>query len=341
MPLLVLSSERFAEHMTPPGHPERYQRAQAMEAVSAHWREGGGAVAEATAVSRGDLERVHDPRYLDRLQNLRGRSAMLDADTFTSPETIDVANLAAGATVAAAEHALGGRGAAVALVRPPGHHAERDRAMGFCLYSNAAIAAAHALAHGASKVAVVDIDVHHGNGTQRIFYDDPRVLYVSTHQHPFYPGTGLADEIGRGDGRGFTVNVPLAAGAGDADYELVQRAVIDPILEAFAPDLLLVSAGFDAHDRDPLGGMRLSTDGYLRIIRRLRAVMDRCSAGRIAAVTEGGYDLESLTACCLGLIAVLAGPPDPLPEPVVGPADRAEAALAAVLPAQRPHWPGL
>lgn len=341
MPLLVLSSERFAEHMTPPGHPERYQRAQAMEAVAAHWRQGGGTVSEPEPASREALERVHDAHYLDRLQGLRGHSTMLDADTFTSPETIDIAILAAGATIGAAGHALAGRGAAVALVRPPGHHAERSRAMGFCLYNNVAVAAAEALARGASKIAIVDIDVHHGNGTQRIFYGDPRVLYVSTHQHPFYPGTGLAEETGRADGEGFTVNVPMAAGAGDADYLLVQRAVIDPILEAFAPDLLLVSAGFDAHDRDPLGGMRVSTEGYLAMVRHLRAVVDRCGAGRIAAVTEGGYDLESLTAYCLGTIQALAGPPQPLPERPDGPADRAEAALAAVLPAQRAHWPGL
>jgi acetoin utilization deacetylase AcuC-like enzyme len=341
MPLLVLSSERFAEHMTPPGHPERYQRAQAMEAVAAHWREGGGAVAEPEPASREALERVHDARYLNRLQGLRGHSTMLDADTFTSPETIEIATLAAGATIAAAEHALAGRGGAVALVRPPGHHTDRNRAMGFCLYNNVAIAAAEALARGASKIAVVDIDVHHGNGTQRIFYSDPRVLYVSTHQYPFYPGTGLPEETGREDGEGFTVNVPMAAGAGDADYLLVQRAVIDPILEAFAPDLLLVSAGFDAHERDPLGGMRVSTEGYLGMIRHLRAMADRCCAGRIAAVTEGGYDLESLTACCLGMIQALAGPPQPLPERPDAPADRAEAALAAVLPAQRAHWPGL
>ena len=341
MPVQVISSERFAEHMTPPGHPERYQRAQVLEAVASHWRQGGGAVAAPEPASREALERVHDPHYLDRLQGLRGHSTMLDADTFTSPETIEIATLAAGATMAAADHALAGHGAAVALVRPPGHHAERDRAMGFCIYNNIAIAAAHALAHGASKVAIVDIDVHHGNGTQRIFYGDPRVLYVSTHQHPFYPGTGLADEVGRDEGLGFTVNVPMAAGATDDDYLLVQHAVIDPIVEAFAPDLLLVSAGFDAHERDPLGGMRVSTEGYLGVLRHLRAIADRCCGGRIAAVTEGGYDLESLAACCLGMIQTLAGAPLPPPGRPDGPADRAQAALARVLPNQRAYWPGL
>lgn len=341
MSLLILSSDRFVEHMTPPGHPERYQRAQVMDTVAARWRQQGGAVAAPEPAGREVLERVHDGFYLDRLEALRGRSAMLDADTFTSPETIEIALLAAGAAVGAAEHALAGSGRAVALVRPPGHHAERNRAMGFCLYNNVAVAAAGALARGASKVAVVDIDVHHGNGTQDIFYDDPRVLYVSTHQYPFYPGTGLAVEVGRGPGAGFTLNVPMTAGAADADYLRVQRAVIDPVLDAFAPDLVLVSAGFDAHQRDPLGGMRVTTEGYVGIIRHLRALADRRCAGRIALVTEGGYDLEALTACCQGAIETLAAPTVTLPAPPAGSTDRADVAIGAVLAAQRPYWAGL
>lgn len=341
MSLLVLSSPRFVEHMTPPGHPERHQRAQVMDAVASRWRQQGGAEAAAEPVSREVLERVHDGGYLDRLEALRGRSTMLDADTFTSPDTIEIARLAAGAAVAAADHALTGRGTAFALVRPPGHHAGRDRAMGFCLYNNVAVAAAHALALGASKVAIVDVDVHHGNGTQDIFSDDPRVLYVSPHQHPFYPGTGLATDVGRGAGAGFTVNIPMAAGATDADYLRVQRAVIDPVLEAFAPDLLLVSAGFDAHERDPLGGMRVTTNGFVGIIQHLRAIADRRCRGRLALVTEGGYDLEALAACCQGVIEALAAPSVALPAPPDGPTSRADATLVEVLAAQRAHWAGL
>src|SRR5207302_244082 len=155
---------------------------------------------------------------------------------------------------------------AFALVRPPGHHAERNRAMGFCLYNNIAVAAAHAIARGLDRVAVVDIDVHHGNGTQWMFYDDPHVLYVSSHQYPFYPGTGAADEVGTGAGEGFTVNVPLEAGATDADYEVVYHEAVVPVLEEFSPQLVLVSAGFDAHERDPLGAMRLTTAGYAAVV---------------------------------------------------------------------------
>jgi len=340
MPVLVLSSDRFAHHMTPPGHPERYQRAEAFDAIARQWAAGGGAVEPPPPATREALARVHDAGYLDRLEGLRGRAAMLDEDTFTSPETVEVAGLAAGAAVAATDHALDDGGPAIALVRPPGHHAERDRAMGFCLYNNVAVAAAHALARGAGRVAVVDIDVHHGNGTQAIFYDDPRVLFVSLHQSPFYPGTGAAEEVGAGAGAGFTVNVPLAAGAGDADYLLAQATVVTPVVDAFGPDLVLVSAGFDAHGSDPLGGMRVTTGGYAALVGQLKAIADARAGGRLAVVTEGGYDLSALAACAQATLDVLAGATVAPPGPDGSP-DRARAALAAVLDAQRPFWRGL
>jgi acetoin utilization deacetylase AcuC-like enzyme len=306
-PLLLITSERFAEHMTPPGHPERPERAEAMDAVAIEWRRRGGATAEPDSATRDELVRVHASEYLDRLESTRGRAAMLDPDTFTSPESLDVAALAAGAAIQAGRRTLGGAGPTLALVRPPGHHAERDRAMGFCLYNNVAAAAADALAVGASRVAIVDVDVHHGNGTQWIFYAEPRVLYVSTHQFPFYPGTGAVREVGDGKGEGFTVNVPLAVGATDADYRVVYDEVVLPVVDSFAPDLMLVSAGFDAHERDPLAGMRVSTAGYAAIVQRLREVSERTCDGRIALVTEGGYDLQALAECLNASMAVLEG----------------------------------
>jgi acetoin utilization deacetylase AcuC-like enzyme len=278
--------------------------------------------------------RVHAESYLDLLEGTAGTAMALDPDTFTSPESYTIALLAAGAAVQAAQHAIAKRDPAVALVRPPGHHAEADRAMGFCLFNNAAIAAASALDGGLSRVAVVDIDVHHGNGTQWMFYDDPRVLYVSTHQFPFYPGTGAANEIGTGKGEGYTINVPLEAGATDADYDRVY-GVIAGVLDEFAPELLIVSAGFDAHADDPLASMRVTTAGYANVVAHLkRAVNRQCP---IACVTEGGYDLDALEACLDATLSVLADRSDGTTS-FSAPAPRADRALAAVRTAQSGRW---
>lgn len=300
--MIVLSDTRFEEHVTPPGHPERVERAHVMSSVARVFGQTG-AVASPRPATRDELERVHDGVYLDRIADLAGRAAMLDADTFTSPESVEIASLAAGATVQAAELAIKQKTIAFAFVRPPGHHAERNHAMGFCLYNNVAVAAAHALAGGLDKIAIVDIDVHHGNGTQHIFYDEPRVLYVSSHQFPFYPGTGAAGETGSGAGTGFTVNLPLEAGATDADYDLAYRAVAIPVLEQFAPQLTLISAGYDAHEADPLASMRMSASGYARLLARLRAAATK--TGGLALTAEGGYDLPALRECLQSSLAVL------------------------------------
>ena len=260
---------------------------------------------------------------------------MLDADTYTSPESLEIASLAAGATVQATEHALDRKEPAFALVRPPGHHAERDRAMGFCLYNNAAVAAAAARARGIERVAVVDIDVHHGNGTQWTFYDDPTVLYISTHQFPFYPGTGASDEVGRGKGAGFTVNIPLEAGATDADYQVAYTGVVVPVLEQFAPQLTIVSAGYDAHERDPLASMRVTTDGYFRIVAAVSASARK--HGSLALVTEGGYDLGALAECLeASFLGVQASGDGQWPSG--GAAPRGDRAIAAVRAAQSRYW---
>jgi acetoin utilization deacetylase AcuC-like enzyme len=302
--MLLISSKRFQEHTTPPGHPERPERAEVFDRIAGAWRERGGRVIEPREATPEELLRVHDEAYVASIEALDGRAAMLDPDTFTSPESVGIARLAAGAAVQAAEHALDSGETAFALVRPPGHHAERGTAMGFCLFNNVAVAAAAAVARGLSRVAVVDIDVHHGNGTQWMFYADPRVFYVSTHQYPFYPGTGAADETGTGAGKGFTLNVPLAAGARDADYAAAYTRIAGA-LDRYAPQLLLVSAGYDAHADDPLASMRVSTYGYAQIVGTLRAAAERARCP-LALVTEGGYDLDALAACIEASIEALA-----------------------------------
>jgi len=340
MSLILISSERFAEHQTPPGHPEGPERAEVMDAVAAQWRNVGGEVVAPRQATREQLARVHDADYLRRISETAGRAVALDQDTYTSPDSYEVALLAAGAAIDAIERVMGGsHKVALALVRPPGHHAERHRAMGFCLFNNVAVAAAHARTLGAERVAIVDFDVHHGNGTQHQFEDDPSVLYVSLHQWPYYPGTGASDETGVGAGRGFTVNLPLEAGAVDADYRLVFDEVVVPVLRQFKPDVLLVSAGFDAHERDPLANMRLTTASFGAMTSELGRLAEECCQGRMALVTEGGYDLRALAASLDAVVKVLASPiSEPQwPKSNVAPA-RGRAAADAAKKALAPFW---
>jgi acetoin utilization deacetylase AcuC-like enzyme len=318
-----------------------------MQALASEFRQRGGTVIEPRPASDEALARVHDPEYISLIRETAGRAVALDADTFTSPDTFDAARLAAGAAVTAVDCVLDGDGApagagprrALALVRPPGHHAERNRAMGFCFFNNIAIAAAHARARGLARVAIVDYDVHHGNGTQWAFYADPSVLFISSHQFPYYPGTGAADETGAQAGRGFTANLPLSAGAADADYERVYTHIALPILRAFNPELVLISAGFDAYMDDPLGGMRLTAPYFGRVTAQIAAVADECCGGRLVAITEGGYDLAGLRDSLRAVIGALSGESsiDSFAVPA-GPPPRADATIAAVKPHLSQFW---
>jgi|SoimicmetaTmtHMA_FD_contig_41_5994088_length_2182_multi_4_in_0_out_0_2 acetoin utilization deacetylase AcuC-like enzyme len=340
MSVILIHTDRFAEHQTPPGHPERPERAEVMDAVAARWRERGVEIVAPRAATSEQLARVHDPDYIRRISETALKSQQLDPDTYTSPESYEVALLAAGAAIDGVERVMAeSHRAAVAMVRPPGHHAERERAMGFCLFNNVAVAAAHARAQGAAKVAIVDYDVHHGNGTQHIFETDPHVLYISTHQFPYYPGTGAADEIGRQAGLGFTVNVPLEVGAVDDDYRIAFSEIVLPVLRQFEPDLILLSAGFDAHERDPLGGMRVTTAAFAAMTLELRGVAEECCRGRIVSVTEGGYDLHALGSSLDAIIAAHGGEAAAAQWPSSGIApSRGEAAVARVRPELAPFW---
>ena len=340
MSLVLVSSERFAEHTTPPGHPERPERAEVMDVVASGFRRGGGEVVAPRAATRAQLERVHEAAYVSRIAETTGRAVALDPDTYTSPESYEIALLAAGAAIDAVERVLDGpHASALALIRPPGHHAERDRAMGFCLFNNVAVAAAHARTVGVERVAIVDYDVHHGNGTQHMFERDPNVLYVSTHQYPFYPGTGAVDETGEGAGAGTTVNLPLEVGATDDDYRVVFEEVIGPVVRRFRPDLLLVSAGFDAHEHDPLAGMRLTTGAFGAMTQALRGIAEECCSGRIALVTEGGYDLRALAASLDAAVQALSSPAREPKWPSSGiDSDRGRRSADAAKAALARHW---
>jgi acetoin utilization deacetylase AcuC-like enzyme len=293
-------------------------------------------LAEGRAATREQLERVHSAEYVSAIEACDD-DVMLDPDTYAGPTTWEAATLAAGCAIEAAER--GG----FALVRPPGHHALWQRGMGFCIFNNVAIAARHAQTElGIGRVAIVDIDVHHGNGTQWMFYGEPRVLYVSTHQFPFYPGTGAADEVGDGEGRGFTVNVPMEAGSRDADFALVYRELIVPVLAEYAPGVMIVSAGYDAHHDDPIASMRMTGAGYGAVVDE---VVHAVPSAAIALVTEGGYDLAALAACLEASFAVIdrrgTSRIASAKDAGSGAAPRGERALSAARAVQAPYWRGI
>ena len=300
-PLLV-RDPRFRTHTSPEGHPERGERLDAIDRALAPLLGGVSEVAP-RAASDDEILRAHSAEHLALLQKLEGQTTQLDPDTYSSPRSYEVARLARG-------EARSG----FALTRPPGHHAERARAMGFCLLNNVAVAAQALRAEaGLERIAIVDWDVHHGNGTQHLFEHERDVLFLSLHQFPFYPGTGALRERGSGAGEGATLNLPLPAGCGDAEYAAAFEQIVIPTLREFRPELLLISAGFDAHARDPLASMQVSSDGFRVLAGMLRALAEEVCAGRMLLTLEGGYDLEALGESVAGVVRLLAEP-EPRPE---------------------------
>ncbi|NOQ33934.1 MAG: histone deacetylase, partial [Methanosarcinales archaeon] len=252
-----------------------------------------------------EIRYVHDPDYITKVREYSEREIQLDPDTVLCKASYHAALLAAGGMIRAVDLAAGGENA-FALVRPPGHHALPDRGMGFCLFNNIAIGARHAQKIGYDRVLIVDWDGHHGNGTEYTFYDDPTVFYFSVHQYPHYPGTGSSDETGSGAGQGYTLNVPLPAGSGDAEYTRAFKEILMPAAIGFDPDIVLVSAGFDAHIDDPLAGMAVTTEEFGRMASIVSSIADRCCEGRLAITLEGGYDLHALSHSVVGVLEVMA-----------------------------------
>ena len=307
----IVKDARYLEHITPDYHPENHHR---LEVIYGMLNEGDMAGRFVEVVPRfaikEEIELIHTSGYISRVAATADEPhTMLDPDTHTSPKSYEAAKLAVGGVLESVDRVIASEiDNCFALVRPPGHHAEPGKGMGFCLFNSVAIGARYAIErYSLDRILAVDWDLHHGNGTQNAFYDDPRVLYFSTHQFPYYPGTGSFDEVGRGDGRGFTVNVPLSGGEGDGDYIQIFKRILKPISLQFKPQLIMVSAGFDTYFGDPLGSMKVTPKGFARLTRLLLEIADRNCQGRIVFALEGGYDLEGLKESVKAVLLELRG----------------------------------
>jgi len=302
MPTGFSYDKRFLDHLTGPGHPECPERASSI--ISHLEQQNWFSKLQRTAPIAADekwIESIHSAAYRQRAKAAcNNRQPHLDSmDVSISESSYDVALLAAGAALVLADEMIANRiSNGFALVRPPGHHAEQDTALGFCLFNNVAVLARYLqISHGLEKIAIVDWDVHHGNGTQHSFETDPSVLYISTHQYPFYPGTGALSETGEGAGRGATLNCPMPAAASDQQYENAFRTKVLPALDKFAPDCVLISAGFDAHRDDPLAEINLSTEMFSWMTQRMLDVAEKSAEGRLISLLEGGYNLSRVAEC--------------------------------------------
>ena len=319
-PSAVVVDQAYLKHLPGDSHPERPERVKVLLDLAAHLDAAKFKLLPPRAATRAEVEQTHGADHVRLVESTSTvNHYALDGDTITSRDSFAVALLAAGGflnlldAIAAKESANG-----IALVRPPGHHALRNQAMGFCLFNTMAIGAEYLKrSHGAKKIMIVDWDVHHGNGTQDAFYQDPSVLFVSSHQFPYYPGTGALTETGAGAGAGYTINVPLPAGCADLEYLQVFQDIVVPAAEKFRPEWILVSAGFDPHRRDPLGGMEVTEQGFGAMARTLLAQARKFAEGRIAFLLEGGYDLAGLRNSVAAVLAELQtqgrGVAEPLP----------------------------
>jgi len=296
----IVKDQRYLQHTSGASHPESPERLvsvyEMLDNPDTSWKY---TFIDARAASHDEIAYVHTPHYIDYVASTAGKDqVILDPDTVTCPETYEIARLAAGGACNAVDAVLTGEtNNAFALVRPPGHHAGAGNSAGFCIFNNVAIAAFHArYVHNIKRILIVDWDLHHGNGTQKTFYADPNVLFFSTHQYPYYPGTGSLVEVGEGAGLGYTVNVPLNRHGGNGTYVAALRKIMAPIARVFNPELIMISAGFDIYFKDPLGGMRVTPAGFAAMARILLNLADECCGGKLVAVLEGGYHVSGLTA---------------------------------------------
>lgn len=337
----IVRDEIFLEHITDDYHPENPGRLKSIYSMLNNMDNQGIVYVPPRMATHEEIALIHEHSYIDSIAATMGKAQRrLDPDTVTSPMSYEASRMAVGGALNLADKLMDAEiESGFALVRPPGHHAEHNRAMGFCIFNNIAIAARYLeKRHGLKRVIVVDFDLHHGNGTQHSFYKDPGVLYFSTHQYPYYPGTGHYDEVGDGEGKGYTVNVPLSHGMGDADYIYVFNNVLIPIADLYKPEAVLVSAGFDAHYNDPLGGMGVTEAGYAAMTRILLDIAKRHSNGKTLFALEGGYNMNGLTNSVKAVIMEMRGTPMYSKDTHGNPSDGVVQAVDKVKKALNPYW---
>jgi acetoin utilization deacetylase AcuC-like enzyme len=306
----IVKDDIYLQHITDDYHPENPKRLEHIYAMLETLDQAGLTYISPRMATHDEIALNHDLSYIDSIAQTSGKTQThLDGDTVASHKTYEAACVAAGGVLELADAILSSRVSnGFALVRPPGHHAERSKAMGFCIFNNIAIAARYLQRkYNFENILIVDFDLHHGNGTQHSFYNDKGVLYFSTHQYPYYPGTGWYEEIGDGEGRGYTINIPMSYGMGDEEYLYAFRDILVPVAEAYLPDIILVSAGFDTYFNDPLGGMAVTEAGFAAMSRILLDIAEKHCGGKTLFVLEGGYDLKGLATSSKAVIMELKG----------------------------------
>ncbi len=310
MTIGIVKDAIYLQHITDEYHPENPHRLEHIYSMLETLEQSGFDYIRPRMATHEEIALNHDLSYIDSIAQTRGKPRVqLDGDTATSPKTYEAACMAVGGVLELVDAIQSSRvSSGFAFVRPPGHHAERSKAMGFCVFNNIAVAARYLeKEYGLKNILIVDFDLHHGNGTQHSFYKDKGVLYFSTHQYPYYPGTGWYEEIGTGEGTGFTINIPMSYGMGNEDYLWAFKDVLVPVAEAYMPDIILVSAGFDTYYNDPLGGMGVTEAGFAAMSRILLDMASKHCAGKILFVLEGGYDLKGLASSTRAIILELKG----------------------------------
>jgi acetoin utilization deacetylase AcuC-like enzyme len=344
--LSLIKDDRYLEHNAGEGHPESPDRLRVIHDL-VRKEFGELPLIPPRLATEDEIALVHDPFYIQTVAKTEGRAhSQLDADTGLSARSYEIARLAAGGLLNGIDalldpqSAIDASQAVFAFVRPPGHHAEPDRGMGFCLFNNVAIAARYANEkYGLRRVLIVDWDLHHGNGTQKTFYEDPTVLFFSSHQYPYYPGTGNFDEIGNGPGKGFTINAPFPTGFGDAEYYHIYSTVLKPIALEYRPELILVSAGFDPYVGDPLGGMGVTGPGFGALAGIVQDIANRVCKGKVLLTLEGGYDPRGLREGVRSVLNALQGQASQLAEKASSPT--AEQVARTIMEIHRKYWKNL